>query len=281
MKTDEIAVVTMVYGDAFLEKWIAHHAALFGRRNLIVISHGADPRHDMLCEGLSHITIPRAFDERFAAARMDMVNGIANGLLQAYRRVIFLDVDEVLALDPGIDCGLADYLRRADDPVLAPLGIELVPPSRDFVPDWSRAIAAQAPRAIFSQPYCKPCIRATEVMQRPGGHAVNARFRVDPNLLLLHLKYVDPTLYGRYDALVEQMESFAARPSGKAHHWTKIRRGRPPGAPSNLGTWPVAPPASVSEGLRDMEEPSPGWFRCDRSREGVSFTLPEAYRGIA
>jgi hypothetical protein len=202
MKTENIAAITMVYGSAFLEKWISHYSAQFGSSNLFVISHGYDEEHVNLCSNVNHMTIPRVFDERFEKSRINLINNMANGLLSAYRAVVFTDVDEMICIDPKLDTSLADYIRESEAPVLAPIGLNVLPENTEHTIKWSEGLLSQTRKVVYAPRFCKPCIRKTVAKQGAGGHALfNRTFEVDENILLFHLKYIDTKIGGRYRKL--------------------------------------------------------------------------------
>jgi len=208
MKTQKTAVVTMVYGDAFLKKWVDHYAAQVGRESLFVMSHGPNPTHDEVAAGTNHIVLPRAFTGNFDAARFNLLNNLCNGLLEVYSTVICTDVDELITPDPGLGVPLADYLRDRDAGVIAPVGFNVITPDLGTRIDWDRPVLEQAPLALYHPAFSKPVIRRAPCRLLQGGHRVaERRFEVDPNLWLFHLKFADSTLHGRYDGLIAELNA--------------------------------------------------------------------------
>ena len=203
--------MTMVYGsERLLRLWVAHYGRLVGRQNLIVISHGENAAHREICQGMTHIVLPRVFDATFERDRMQLVMNLSDGFLRAFHAVIFSDVDEFLALDPSVDMTLPDYLRQLpDDRARAPIGLNVIPNEMlpaseradDRAPDLEddlEAPLASSPNAAFFPFLCKPMVHLKRTMFSHGFHATirtgKGRFQpdmvLDKNLLQFHLKYL-------------------------------------------------------------------------------------------
>ena len=107
--------------------------------------------------------------------------------------MVCTDVDELLVY-VGPKLSLIDHLVAAETEgdALSPVGLNLIPTPED--PEGADLpVLARHPHALLSAKYTKPCIAARPVTYTVGGHGlVRGRFRIDPEILLLHLHYVTP-----------------------------------------------------------------------------------------
>jgi hypothetical protein len=191
----KLAFLTMVWRDYWLlEKWVAHNAALVPRRQLYVVNHGDDPEVDRIASGCNVIHVPRdGVTLDLTRRRWDLLGGIANGLLAFFDRVVCTDVDELLVY-AGPKPSLTRHLAEAevDADALSPVGLNLIPTPED--PEGADLpVLARHPHALLSAKYTKPCIAARPVTYTVGGHGlVRGSFRIDPEIVLVHLHYVTP-----------------------------------------------------------------------------------------
>ena len=292
MRTDRVAVVTMAYGDAFLPKWIDHHAAQVGRENLYVLSHGASEAHDALCRGLNHVTLPRRFGADFERVRYALLNDLCNGLLAIYAAVILLDQDEMVVPAPHLGTTLGAYVPGLAEAFHCPIGLNVFADPPDGPPlDWARPVLRQAPLVDYSASYTKPCIRRRRGRVSLGNHAASfATPRVDPNLLLFHLKAADPALTTRYAAVADEMRALDATAPGVADwlrspaslSWLNFARKRH--VPhSGRGPYPVRDPVEATADVRRvgrMGRFEPRWRGVLKGQTVPAFRLPEGYRDL-
>ena len=280
MKTDNVAAITMVYGDAFIEKWVEHYAAQVGRSNLFVISHGDNPLHRQVCEGLNHIVLPRVFDATFENARANLINRFANGLLSVYRAVIFTDVDEFISVDPSRDQTLGVYLRSLDTKVVAPVAFNVLADDGSQDIDWTRPILEQANIMRYAPFFCKPCIRFEPVEHNWGAHALknSGTFEVDPNLLMFHLKYIDAKLWGRYSALETEMNEETRSAAGMAG-WQRSDVKRMNAYRRIMDGLEELDPRHAVEGRTEVERVR-NVCRVKRDQRRPDFRLPAKYRHL-
>jgi hypothetical protein len=207
MKTDRTAVIAMVYGDSFIEKWIDHYSRQVGIEHLYVVSHGQNDFHRKVCSSANHLVVPRKFDKSFDLRRRSLLDHLSNGLLEAYDTVIVTDVDEFIVVNPDLNLSLAEYLLGRREAVLCPIGFNVVPVEVGRAIDWGARILDQAPLAFYSPAFCKPVLKKKPCQNGPGGHSlVGSGFFVDPNLVLFHLKFVDSRLAKRYDDLAVEVD---------------------------------------------------------------------------
>jgi hypothetical protein len=150
-----------------------------------------------------------------------MLSHFASALSEPYRTVVCGDVDELVVPHPRTGATLLERLRAVPrGAVVAPLGLEIVPPEdeaqRPAAIDWSQPVLRQMPRVVPRAAYSKPCIAAGPVRFGIGGHAVTDResFALDPELLLFHLKYVDPETWRSYEQLRRELAAIRAAEAG-------------------------------------------------------------------
>lgn len=216
------AAITMVRGDGFfLRRWVDYYGSLFGRQHLYVMSHGNAPEVRAIAEGCNVVNIP--FDptrEKFDRRRWEMLSFFTCGLLRYHNWVVCGDVDELVVPDPAVAPDLMQFLARfpADrtPAVLCPLGLEIIHnpelepgPLEDGLPILSR-------RRLFrlNANYSKPCITRQPLTFSPGGHSCSInRRRVEPDLYLLHLRFVSHEV--TLARLRERQEMRAAELAGR------------------------------------------------------------------
>lgn len=199
-----LAFVTMVWRDYWLlERWIAHNARMVPKSALYVINHGNDPEVSRRAEGCNVIVAPRDdLPLDLTRRRWDLLGGLTNGLLAFYDRVVCTDVDEFLV--SATKQNLPDYLNEleSEEEAVSPIGLNLIPMPEDSL---DGPVLARHHNAVISAKYTKPCIARAPVKYTVGGHGLrgNARFRIDPNILLFHLHYVTPDYAERMAARQE------------------------------------------------------------------------------
>jgi hypothetical protein len=295
MKPGKVAAITMAWNSpVLLRKWVEHNAAAYGRQNLFVISHGEDEAQAKAAAGTNFITLPREFNAEFDFARWRFLSGYASGLLEYYNVVQVNDVDELIVLDPRVGDDRLDYmLSLAGGGHVAPVGYDILPLDHDRndlgTLDWSRPIAGQAGFAVLRARFCKPCILTSPVTMMPGGHSLEgARFKVDPALMLAHLKLIDQDLWTQhYDKLGGDARTAARR--------ARMSDARVPRGVKGFGRGSEQVKAHIDAGLsrRDdlqaqpgdpaalmnslLEEIHGGWRVEPRDEDEVIIRIPERY----
>jgi glycosyl transferase family 2 len=196
--------MTMTRDEAdMLPRWVAYYGRQFGNENLFVIDDGTtDGSTDSLPCTVLHIP-PEPWKESWMQTRIDLVNGLSRGLLACFDVVIFTDVDEFLVPDPARYDDLPAFLAaRADRDVVAPVAVNLVhrvgvePPF-----DVSRPVLAQRGYVKVVPVMCKPLIKRIAAPWMMGFHGIRSPYTIDPELLMVHLKYYD------VEALVDVAEA--------------------------------------------------------------------------
>ena len=167
-------------------------------------------------------------------ARTDLVNGLCHGLLGCFDVVIFTDVDEFLVPDPKRYEGLSDYINaRGDQDVLAPVAVNLLHHAGlEAAFDATRPVLTQRRFVKFVPEMCKPLITRRASPWMMGFHGIQSPFTIDPELLLIHLKYYDN------DALVDVADR-------RFELYVKAGRG------AKRSSWPL--------GAQEMQRQLAGW----------------------
>lgn len=176
-----------------LRRWVDHYGRHVGVEHLLVFDDNSSDGStaDLPCTVHHMPTMPGG--EQFEHARMQVVNGIALGLLAVYDAVIFTDVDEFLIPDPDQYPTLIDFLAaRPERDVLAPLGLNVlhhVHVEPDLVPD--QPILGQRRFAKFVPLMCKPSIKRVPANWVGASHGIKSPFSVDRDLFMFHMKFAD------------------------------------------------------------------------------------------
>ncbi len=192
-----VVVMTMARDEgAMLQRWVRHYADQVGMENLIVLD---DNSVDRSTEGLP-CTVHRLpvlpGDRDFEVARMELVSGLARGLLAVYDVAVFVDVDEFLIPDPDQYADLREFLaERPDRDVIAPMALNVVHHQALEGPlDPNQPVLGQRQFAKFVPLMCKPAIKRVPAPWRFASHGIMAPFEVDPELFMVHLKFADVDL---------------------------------------------------------------------------------------
>ncbi len=179
----------MVYNEAQkLPIWLRHYGRQVGLRHCYVIDHGSDDGSTARMGGASRIGLPRSPQDN--EQRLALVTDLARGLLRYYRRVAYVDADELLVADPARYRDLADYAGRMTADAVTSIGLELVHGQDEAPLDPERDIGEQRGSAIFSSSMCKTNLIGTVVNWAPGWHAHDGAPRFD-DLYLFHLRHAD------------------------------------------------------------------------------------------
>lgn len=189
-----VCAMTMVQDESvMLRRWLAYYGRELGLANLVVLDDNSTDGStaDLPCSVLR--LPPAPWQQPWAQARRAMANSMARVMLQAYDAVLFVDADEFLVPDPDKYDGLVDYIaRHPDQDVLAGIGLNVLHEVAQEPPiDGDRPVLAQRRLVKFVPRMCKPAIKRQPTAWMAGTHGVQARFEVDPDLLLFHLKYHD------------------------------------------------------------------------------------------
>lgn len=195
-----LAVLTMVYDDEiFLKIWLSYWSRFLPRENLYVLIHGDYEAYENLAEGCNTIRIPRPeVHGRTEIKRWEMIARISSGLTSMFGKVIYTDVDEIIALDPKQGSDLVEHILGLHDPIVAPYGCDVVDPVELDLPpfDEARLILEQRPYVASNAHYAKPCIIGKPVEWCSGGHYCKERnVTLSDDLFLFHLRLFDRRVY--------------------------------------------------------------------------------------
>jgi hypothetical protein len=197
--TPRVVVLTVARDEAtMLPRWVRHYGDQVGLDNLVVVDDNTrDGSTDALpCPVLR---VPGFPPERFEERRIKLVSGLAQGLLNSYDVAVFTDVDEFLVPDPARHDGLLAYLEsRSSRTVMAPLTLNVLHDARCEEPlDPQEPVLGQRRFAKFAPVMCKPAIKRVPAAWRFASHGIDARYDVDPELFMVHLKFADTDLLRR------------------------------------------------------------------------------------
>jgi hypothetical protein len=128
----------------------------------------------------------------FERSRIALVSDIAAGLLHVYDYVVFVDVDEFLLPDPSRFADLPAFLAaHREEEIVGAIGLNLVHAPDEEPLDLGRPILEQRSYASLSPLMCKPSTKRVPAPWADSSHGIHGRYRVAPDLYLLHLKFAD------------------------------------------------------------------------------------------
>jgi hypothetical protein len=173
--------------------------------------------------------------------RTSLVNHVAAAMLNYVDVVIYVDADEFLIPHPRTGLDLRGYLEQLDQRVVAGVGLNLIhQPSIEASFDDDRGFLEQRRHVAFVPRMCKPNVKQAPIPWTAGFHGCQKRYRVDPNLLLVHTKFYDveaalsahQSRRGRFNAGAGSRHStWALSPDEMAAEltrWTRLPRGGTP-----------------------------------------------------
>lgn len=184
-----LAVITMVYNEKRkLPTWLGHYAANVGIEHCYVVDHGTDDGSTRNLFGASRIALDRSPQDNDRRTRF--ISELSSALLGYYKRVAYVDADELLVADPTRFATLADYAEQMSEDAVTSIGLEIVhgpdePPLDDHAP-----VGGQRGTALFSSSMCKTNLIGRKVNWAPGWHSHDGAPRFD-DLYLFHLRHAD------------------------------------------------------------------------------------------
>lgn len=285
MAKDFACALTHVrHEDFFLDKWIAHYGALFGRENLHVVIDGDDwePKADL--DGITTEVVPdaprrRIRNDRFMAKEM---SARANRLRKRYTYVIRGDVDEYVVIDPASGLDWPDALGELTEAgYIFAVGVDVVQGSSEHdALDRAAPILGQRRHGFVADRYTKPFVISRWNNWAGGAHRLLNRPVVMSNhFFLFHMALADRGI---------AEERLAARGGLKQHrsfvdHQTD-RLGAIGGTDADRldfaeacaiahRDFPVEPDGTVAKRPRPSQHPS-------ARNEGLPVAIPERFFGL-
>jgi hypothetical protein len=192
-----VAAITVCRDEGrMLPLWIRYYGEQLGVENLYVVDDSSvdGSTDDLPCDVLH---IPPVRGGKFESTRMRVLAGLGSGLRALYDCVIFCDVDEFIVPDPDRYSGLRDFVGRQLASGAAPdavgvLGLNVVHAVETEAPlDLSLPILGQRELAKFLPVMCKPSVNFSGAPWYAASHGIKARYRVDPDLWMFHMKFGD------------------------------------------------------------------------------------------
>ena len=193
-----IAALTMVRNDDFyLRKWVAYYGAQLGKENLYIFFDGTDQRIADFCAG-THAVLHEKIGHQVISAekgRLKFLSEQAAALLSGgYDRVIGVDDDEFVVVDPRLGLSLPEFLSRQKiGTSLSALGLDFGQKlgEEDEITD-TEPFLCQRHYAQIGTRYTKPSIVARPCIWGSGFHRIKGHnFHIAKDLYLLHFGYFD------------------------------------------------------------------------------------------
>jgi|GEM_PF-6248081 len=191
-----VAILTMVYDDdIYLKIWLSYWERFVSRSSLYVLVHADYEHYEQMAAGCNTIRIARP--PMHAGSEVDrwkMLSRIASGLTYMFDRVIYTDVDEIIALDPKVGDNPIEHILSRPEPVISPFGLDVVDAVELALPeiDLSRPILSQRQFIAPTPYYSKPCIISEEINWCSGGYYSDKQdIYLSDALFLFHLRLFD------------------------------------------------------------------------------------------
>jgi len=220
-KEKRIAVISMARNDKiFIQKWINYYGSEFGFENLYLILDGHDQNIPENSEKINIIRVPHIELNRLNGDRnrSQIVSKIAQGLFLRYDRVLAMDIDEFLVIDPKLNISLKNYLNgKFKASSISALGLDVGQHLKEEVPiDLNKPFLEQRSYAHVSSRYTKPIVAFKPITWGTGYHRVKWRnFRIDLNLFLFHFGMVD------YELAIEKNNDLSRLNQGWSRHMNR------------------------------------------------------------
>lgn len=184
-----LAVITMVYNEKRkLPIWLGHYGANVGIEHCYVVDHGTDDGSTRNLFGASRISLDRSPQDNDRRTRF--ISELSSALLGYYKRVVYVDADELLVADPARYANLADYAEQMNEDAVTSIGMEIVHGAGESALDDNLPTGAQRGTALFSSSMCKTNMIGRKVNWAPGWHSHDGAPRFD-DLYLFHLRHAD------------------------------------------------------------------------------------------
>lgn len=209
----DCAVFTIVKNeDFFLPLWLKHYSRFFDSKDIYILDHDSDSmaakQIQQIIDNRSATVVPVHWDYIFNHDWLRWtVNRFHSFLLQSYKKILFVEVDELIVTRNGSPYrDLRDYIDRFEGPIARTTGYSVLhyPALGEGPIDTKKPLLAQ--RSYWYHPastckitgkfvdwYDKPLLTSVAVQYEGGFHYMNSHEDVpsDPDLLLLHLHEID------------------------------------------------------------------------------------------
>lgn len=186
-----VAVITYVYNESVnLPIWLKHYGSNFGAHNLYVVDRESTDGSTQDIGDANRIRVPRSqFDEH---RKTGLLTSLHRSLLHEFDTVIYTDCDEIIVPDPTLYSSLADYVARMSGDYVSGVGLNIHHViSREPPLDLSQPVLNQRRYGCFVSAGCKMLISRTPINWLPGFHCSDKPPRIDSDLFIMHLKYMD------------------------------------------------------------------------------------------
>ena len=188
-----VAAITMARDEGnMLPRWVAHYARELGPENVFVIDDNTvdGSTDDLPC---SVLRIPPITKKSFEPARMGMVSGLSQALLEAFDAVLFSDADEFIVADPAKHKSLRHFVAaRPGREALGVVAINVVHRVGVEAPlDPGKPILGQRRMGKFIPLMCKPALKWVPARWAMASHGIQTKYAVDPDLWMFHMKFAD------------------------------------------------------------------------------------------
>jgi hypothetical protein len=203
------AVVTIVQDEpVFLPIWLRYYSRFYGQDDLYVLDHGST---DGSTDGPGFVRVPLSHPTHDVAWMRDMMQRQQHELLERYRTVICVDVDEIVAPDPTQGT-LADYVSRFDEEFVNCRGHEVIHvPNAEPPIDPRNGVLRQRSHWFANPVYSKPVLASAPMVWGGGLHSrVDGQVNEDPGLALIHLHRMD------FELCLARHKQQSSRPWNKA-----------------------------------------------------------------
>lgn len=280
-----IKVLTNVRADHFfLDLWVRHYGALFGRENLHVMFDGDDwqPQTDLTGVRVHVvIDIPR---ERLQRLRRTSIwqSNYANRLLKKGATLVLrTDIDEFVASDPRAGTSLPELLAGlGPDAMTAALGLDVVQAPREGPLDPTRPILAQRRNAVITREFSK-LVAVRKPLRWMNGFHRGRGVPIDlaPGLLLFHLNLFDKAIAERR---IAERSAIAEHATQGAHIAERLDRFAELAESAGLPFDEVADRArqQIMVSLPSRTGPHPGRITDGNSPRGYHVLLPDRFAGL-
>ncbi len=285
------AAVTMVRDDLFfLDIWLRHYGAEFGRENLYVINHGRGEAVAELARGSNVIGLPGDPHRNFDMKRWRLLNNIVGGLKSYYKHVVVGDVDEILVMDPEKGRTLLQFLevRRAGR-VLTPLGLEVLHRIDVETDPITDRVLGPRRHVRVAPHYSKPCVISTGTKIARGGHFTQFGQLITPeSLYLFHLKFCD---FGEYASAMNRRNAVTAEigtgidDTAVGRHWFASERGEDRALFDGFARLEMVEGFDMQPYRQHMHDTfklrgDTGFYEFDRPDYDTQYLLPDRFNGI-